>query len=202
MMYKNKQFGFSLVETLVAISLLLLIVASQMSVSNATKGSSYAREQTQAFFLAQEGIELVQNVRDGLFLEHLAGVFDGSGVRENPWADFTSTTNSPIKDCFSSTVGCGLSFDSAGTNGEIKVVACSGSNCLLYLNDDLVNKPRSIYNHDNSNPKTLFSRKIYIDDSNEAFIKVRSEVTWRTGTLIAGQKVVVDTYLYNTYDYD
>lgn len=201
MIYKNKQFGFSLVETLVAISLLLLVVTSQMSVSNTTKGSSFAREQTQAFFLAQEGIELVQNVRDQLFLEHLDDVLGGSSHRSTPWGDFIDGTSSPIKECFSSE-GCGLSFNNSSTN-EVKAVRCSPeSNCILYFSGDV--NDRSRYNHTNgtASEKTIFTRVILVEKQSDGSVKASSKVTWRTGSLIAGQEVMVDTYLYNTYDYD
>jgi len=203
-MYKNKQSGFSLVETLVAISLLLIVIAGQMSISNATKGSSYAREQTQAFFLAQEGVELVQNVRDKLFLEHLSDLLNGTNNTPEPWTNFVTSTISPIGDCFSAS-GCGLYFDNTNLlSGKINAVSCSTiSNCLLRFSESASDRAR--YNHSatnpTSNPATVFTRRIFVTNSGDA-VRVRAVVTWRTGSLIAGQEVSVDTYLYNTYNYD
>ena len=55
---QDKQKGFSLVETLVAISILLIVIVGPMTISMSTaKSSSFASEQVQAFFLAQEGLE-------------------------------------------------------------------------------------------------------------------------------------------------
>ena len=57
--------AFTLVETLVAISILSLAITGPMSI--AQKGISsaiYARDQVTAFYLAQEAVESVRNVRD------------------------------------------------------------------------------------------------------------------------------------------
>jgi prepilin-type N-terminal cleavage/methylation domain-containing protein len=54
----HQQSGFSLVETLVAISLLLIMIVGPMAISAKTaKSTSFASEQVQAFFLAQEGLD-------------------------------------------------------------------------------------------------------------------------------------------------
>ena len=47
---------------------------------------------------------------------------------------------------------------------------------------------------------TLFSRKIYLTNTGDLRgVRVRSVVSWRTGSLVAEQKVEVETYLYNIY---
>lgn len=57
--------GFTLIETLVAVSILLLAIAGPLTI--AARGlfaASAAKDQTVAFFLAQEGIEIIRSVRD------------------------------------------------------------------------------------------------------------------------------------------
>lgn len=61
--------GFTLIETLVAISLLsVAIVAPMTLVSQSLKSAYYARDQVTAYNLAQEGIEAVRAIRDGNIL--------------------------------------------------------------------------------------------------------------------------------------
>ena len=77
-MIKNnsKQSGFSLIETLVSISILLIVIVGPMSISNnSAKGSSFSNEQVTAFFLAQEGAELAQKGRDDLVIKGFLPVY-------------------------------------------------------------------------------------------------------------------------------
>ncbi len=60
---KNK--GFTLVETLVAIAILSLAITGPMVIAEKGVSSSiYARDEVTAFYLAQEAVEYVRNVRD------------------------------------------------------------------------------------------------------------------------------------------
>jgi Tfp pilus assembly protein PilV len=57
--------GFTLIETLVAISVLILSLTGPLSIaSNALKSAYYARDEVIASYLAQEGLEYVRAVRD------------------------------------------------------------------------------------------------------------------------------------------
>ena len=59
------QTGFTLIETMVAISLLMVALIPPMSLaSQALTAAYYSRNQITAFYLAQEGIEIVRAVRD------------------------------------------------------------------------------------------------------------------------------------------
>lgn len=57
--------AFTLIETLVAISVLLVSLAGPLSIAaSSLRGALYARDQVTAFYLAQEAIEYVRAVRD------------------------------------------------------------------------------------------------------------------------------------------
>src|SRR5688572_14888059 len=66
--------GFTFVETLVAIAILLMAIAAPLTLgSQGLAASRVARDQVIATYLAQEAIEYARNIRDG---NTLAG---------NPW---------------------------------------------------------------------------------------------------------------------
>lgn len=186
------QNGFSLVETLVAISILLIVIVGPMSITARTaKSSSFATEQAQAFFLAQEGAELAQKARDDLFLTR----FQGGSL--NPWDVFTNITGT-YQNCFNPS-GCGLEWNLAG-NGLATVINCTGTNCLLQRRSS-AGRAMFTYAGGLGDTATLFTRRIFFENavSNPEMVKIRSEVTWRTGSLVAQQRVEVVTYLYNVY---
>ncbi len=62
---KNSKQGLTLVETLVAISVLMLSIAGPLAISaQGLVYASFAKNQISAFYLAQEAIELARNIRD------------------------------------------------------------------------------------------------------------------------------------------
>lgn len=200
MMYFHQQKGFSLVETLVAISIVLLVIVGPLTFSSrAAKSSSFASEQVQAFFLAQEGLELAQAARDELVLRSFLPALDVRYV-SNPWTRFTATSgaNAPYQDCYVTT-GCGLTWSALVPTALATPVACgTGTTCLLLD----VSNGRSRYTHGGlGDTPTLFTRRIYFSPPGpNREVYVRSEVTWRTGSILATQRVEVTSYLYNVYD--
>ena len=68
--HSNSGHGFTLIETLVAISLLTIAIVAPMSLTAQSLASAYyARDQITAFYLAQEAIEAIRSVRDGNILK-------------------------------------------------------------------------------------------------------------------------------------
>jgi len=196
--YQQKQSGFSLVETLVAISILLIVIVGPMTISmQSAKSASFASEQVQAFFLAQEGLELAQKARDDL---SLAGTLFG-GPETEPWDKFYESTSPGIYLTCHITTGCGLSWSASPSSDLATVVNCADNpdSCKLHLKDSDQNERSRFSHNDDSTTPTPFTRKVYFDNSTIGTVHVRSVVTWRTGSLVAEQKVEVDTYLYNIY---
>lgn len=67
--YGERSAGFTLIETLVAISLLSVAIAAPMALTSQSLSSAYyARDQITAYNLAQEGLEAVRALRDGQIL--------------------------------------------------------------------------------------------------------------------------------------
>jgi Tfp pilus assembly protein PilV len=61
--------GFTLIETLVAVSFLTVAIIAPMTLTQQSlSGAYYARDQITAYNLAQEGIESVRAIRDGQIL--------------------------------------------------------------------------------------------------------------------------------------
>ena len=78
--FTHKDLGFTLIETLVAVTILTVsIVAPMVLASQSLQSAYYARDQIIAENLAQEALEAVRQVRDGQILQ-IAKATDDTGI--------------------------------------------------------------------------------------------------------------------------
>jgi type II secretory pathway pseudopilin PulG len=62
---KNKKFGFTLIETFVAITILMIVVLGPMALlSNALQDARFIGDEITATYLAQEGVEIMIDDRN------------------------------------------------------------------------------------------------------------------------------------------
>lgn len=193
----SNQGGFSLVEVLVAVTILLLVMAGPMRVlTSATNSTTYSSEQIVAYFLAQEGLELVQQGRDNQALVYFQDVIYGAPPLPSPWSQFATN----FTDCIPGP--CGVT--PINTGQMFAVTPCSTlTDCRLYLNATAGDRAR--YTHTSTgNTVTPYTRTIQISmitvGGRIQGAVATSTVTWRTGSLIADQRVELVTYLTNVYD--
>ncbi len=210
MKYSLSQSGFSLVETLVAITILLVIIVGPLTlVSTSARSTNFASEQVTAFFLAQEGVELAQKARDDIMLRRFLPTNDTNYLAD-PWNQatngFASATNGPFASCYLAN-GCGLTIGTA-TNAPISAFPCTGTACKVYLYDtdtresgQLATPGRSRYSYSPTNSvATPFTRVVTFSNmpgGNQ--VRVVSTVTWYTGSVNTQQSVAVESYLFNIY---
>lgn len=155
---KNK--GFTIVETLVAVAILMISIAGPLTI--AQKGLTaaiYARDQVTASFLAQDAMEIIKNERDN--------ALDSGGFED--WINYISSSCTENNQCQVDTY----------PNASINPVGC----CQLYISDT------GIYSS-SGEIRTQFSRGFYIkrlpdpndpNYANEATAFVT--VDWRNGTI-------------------
>ncbi len=109
-----KNHGFTLVETLVAISILSLSIAATFTaVQNSIQESNIAKDETTAFYLAQEGMEFIKNLRDENALHSISGQSTNwlaslSSIPADPcYFGKTCVIDSPLKAASSCSGGFG-----------------------------------------------------------------------------------------------
>lgn len=95
--------AFTLVETLIAITILTFAIAGPLSsASHALVATEVARDQLTASYLAQEGIEYVRAMRDDEYLA--AYKTGGATVSTTAWTDFISGSDAgAITQCRTTT---------------------------------------------------------------------------------------------------
>lgn len=179
----RRQRAFTLVETLVAISILLVAIVGPMTIAaRGLQSAFYAREQIAAFSLAQEGVELIRAIRD-------------TNALQTPPANWLA--NIPGV-CGSSSQGCGIDVRS-GT-----IINCNSQSCQLNYDASALLGRRGFYTYASCGTNctlTPFTRRIWVDPlpgGREAEITV--EVSWQSGLFGNAKTVTIQSEIFNQYD--
>lgn len=86
--------GFTILETLVAISILVLALTAPLAiVAQALSSSYYARDQVTAYYLAQEAVEFLRNKRDNAGLQSATTAEEWTSLF---FADTSGTIINPV----------------------------------------------------------------------------------------------------------
>ncbi len=197
--HHKEQRAFTLVETLVAVSILLVVVVGPMTI--AQKGiqtAYYAGDQTTAIYLAQEAIEYVQRLRDNEALVNFQEYkTQGNNGDDNTWSWYTSSSLDACKS--SNTSGCDIDF----VTGNFRNCT-TPSNCQLRTNPQTTQS--RVYGYETGWTNSQYQRRIYIGDpvgpvgSGAGGVPITVTVSWDSGSNFGGQKtVVLQTYVYDHY---
>lgn len=186
----TQQTGYSLIEVLVAISILLVVIAGPMTIAARSIQYAYnAGMETTAFFLAQEGIEYMTAARNTWAVQEFKGT-SGQGWR------WSSMGGHPMNACIrngSSDSGkwCGIDTNGTGSVFTLPVRSCSANSTSCRLNRNT----QGFYTHAAGDP-TEFSRYVNVQRVNNYIYLVTSRVVWETrggGT----KEIILENYLYD-----
>ncbi len=152
--------GFTLVETLIAISILVLAVTGAFAAAhNGMMSSLYSKDQVTAFYLAQEAIEQIRNLRDQ------------NGISGNPqgWLAGIANLGDPCA------VGNTCYVDALSSSEPL--VQCPSTCPNLLLNSN------GFYSYDNGTT-TKFRREISVSTVSADEVVVQATVFWTKGVLV------------------
>lgn len=181
-----KNNGFTIVETMVAVAVLITIIAAPLTLAERSLASAdAARQEITAVYLAQEAIEFVRNLRD-------SNVLVGSA-----WlAGLDACTNA---------AGCGIDPTAASPNNQLFVCNTLLFTCTLQINkSDPTTNPSfaGLYGHQRVGSdwvKTEYTRMVFLNETianKEARITVT--VSWTAGGFGA-RTISVSTNLMHWY---
>lgn len=164
--------GFTLVETLVALSIFSVSILGLMSVlSQGISDTTYAKKKIIAAYLAQEGIEYVRNMRDNYVLYPVNGT----------WVNFKAR----LQPC---NLGNECGFNNLVLSVDPNFIfKCSTGDCKLYINN-------GSYNTNAGGIDSGFIRKIWMDQLADG-LKIYSAVFWTQSS--KNQNVVFSESLFN-----
>ena len=193
---KNKTSGFTLVEALVAISILMVAVASPMVIAQkGLNSANYSRDQMTATFLAEDAVEFIKNFRDYVGLNQ-----DPHGTAAD-WINYNGDltlcmspnlcnidTTFPMSTIISSPT---TYIKTSSSANPLKISRATSGSFLKY---DL-----------SGNQNSKFTREIQITRSSsgtdsvgpdEALVYVR--VSWQSTT--GTEEVILQNYIYNYWE--
>ncbi|MEK7081104.1 MAG: prepilin-type N-terminal cleavage/methylation domain-containing protein [Patescibacteria group bacterium] len=173
---KQKNKGFTLVETLVAISIFTVsILGLLMVLSQGIADTNYAKQKMIAAYLAQEGIEYIRNMRDTyvLYTEATGNDWNAFKVKLNP--------------C---NLGNECGFDNSIFPPDVFKCSTHSNQCKLYLDN-------GNYNTNSLGSDSGFVRKIWMETAGLGpdQVKISSKVEWTQGS--GNYNIIFSENLFN-----
>ncbi len=207
MKINNTKKGFSLIEVIVAVAIIVMVVFSATSLLVSIIRSNKDNVNTLiAYGLAQEGLEAVRNIRDSNWL--LGASFEGAvGTRvvSQPWGETFPENEGDIKNYTIDYLEPGTI--KVNTSAELSNVAPWVLTVLSSEGDPGMDDqtqlykttsqlfPETRYTHNGGDEKTPFHRYVTITREEEKKYRVTSIVNWQEG--VRQREVRLDTELTN-----
>lgn len=164
MYYKQIQ-GFTLVEVLIAISILSIsILATFTAVSHSMRATNFTEDQIIAFHLADEALEFVRNKRDNNAIRHINALATGGSVL---WLD--TIPQSGGLPCPAS-VACYVDVPYGTT---LSLCSSGHASCPVLL----YNSTNGLYSY-NSGTATQYKRSVSMTLINATELSVTVRVSW------------------------
>jgi len=156
--------GFTVVEALIAVAVTSIGLVAILGVTvYALSISRVSPDEVIAANLAQEGIEVIRNIRDTNLLQGVNFNQGISAVVPIRWA----------KIDFNTVGGFALLLPVAVNGGPLGCAQNLGDLCRLFIDSN------GFYSHDNAGQPTKFYRLIRLQSLPTDIIKVRSQVVWQ-----------------------
>lgn len=178
----RKNVGFTMIELVIALFVLSVAITGVYNAfSIMVVATSQMSDRFTAAYLAQEGIEIVRNIRDNNWLQG------------NDWNNGLSSAN---MDCSN---GCEADYKT-GTLAGTGLIPYGGSGNYLYI-EHIDNN--NFYSYQSNGTETKFKRKITITPDGDYVLRVSVDVFWDEKTTIFDfdqqNSITAEDYLYNWY---
>jgi len=156
----DRKSGFTIVESLIAITILVLaITGTTTAIQTGLSSYLFSKNQIIAFYLAQEGLEQIKNIRDE------------NGLMNNThW--LTNIAKNPPDPC---DFGKVCTVDPVNSNVPIY---CGADDECEYLRQDAIT---GFYGYDNNDPLTNFKREITLTEISDDEVVVTVTIDWTKG---------------------
>lgn len=173
----NKKRGFTILETMVAVFILVLSITGPMVFAQSGLRTSFlARDQITAFFLAQDVIETIKNIRDD------------NGLDGRNWLEgITDVCDAGVADCK-------IYVDTL--EEEPVVQQCSGECPVLKINSN--GQFGYSFTAGQNAEDSRFKRIVHVKEiEDERELQIVVEVLWQSNVRVGDARIVVQENIYN-----
>jgi len=176
--YKEKktttsQSGFTILETMVAVFILVLSITGPMVFASSSLRSAFlARDQITAFYLAQDIIETVKNIRDD------------NGINERDWLTDIDVCGGVAGEA------CTILIDTTLNNPVAET-------CPVDVCEPLTRSAGGEFNY-NDTAESRFTRTTYVQEIIEnQEVRIVVEVKWQSNVRIGTSRILVQENIMN-----
>jgi prepilin-type N-terminal cleavage/methylation domain-containing protein len=191
--HTEQQRGFTLVETLVAISILVVAIVGPMTIAmRGLQSAFFAKEQLTAIYLAQEAVEIIRMHRDQYALVQRATSNDNWLSSPSRLTSFCATAS-----------GCGVDVNLL-TNSGIRDCSVTDACRLRYRSSGVTSASRGMYIHGGTFAFSPYTRVVKVQDigggSNSDEVDVTVTVSWESSFFSGTKSVTLQERLFSQYD--
>ncbi|MDO8523506.1 MAG: prepilin-type N-terminal cleavage/methylation domain-containing protein [bacterium] len=170
-MKNSSKSGFSLIETIIAIAILVMVITGPLALSSQSlKAASAAKNNFIVANLAQEGIELIRLYRTN-------NVLQGRSSWLSDLSAVCQTTNCYVD-----------AKNFYGDNSNFILTQCGGACPVLKIDAN------GFYNY-TVGTNTIFTRTIRLTSISADIERIKVTITWNSNT--GGQSLVVEEIMHN-----
>jgi|SRR3989344_3978889 len=176
---KMRSGGFTILESIIAIFILSLSISGVFSsVQQSLSQATIAKDETKAFYLAEEAMEILRNKRDA---NQLARILNSStntwlfGIAEGVGDPCYFGNVCRVDAVTASFVRCGVGWNSCSNLRQ--------------------NSSTFLYGYDGSWPATNFKREVILESISATEVAVTVRITWTKGLI--NREFKAKTHLFN-----
>ncbi len=168
--FQKRNIGFTLIETLVAISILTIALTGPLAIiAQALRSSYYSRDEITAYYLAQEAIEYIRNKRDA------NGLKGANLVAPEDWlqgvaVDSDDPTSSLINPYLSTGESDQIKAVLIRSNDGYKLQRCAATCPPLKFNTSYSSatieaNTYALYGDNNADSDSIFTREVIFSEA-------------------------------------
>ncbi len=179
--YPSARAGFTLIETLVAITILVVAVSTPLTLAaQSLFAAYYAKDQVIASHLAQEAIETVRQKRDHNLMQILDDVSGANWLKDTQLEGVAVGIEKLVKVDIEDITNTVFETTSSIDNSVLQY------NGFLYIHDSSISPAKD----------SKFKRLVRLEKISQDEIEVTVEVKWQTGTF-SPRTFTIKENLYN-----